>query len=142
MTAPPPIDCDIFIEAAPATVWQFWVDPARMCEWWGTRAELDPRPGGIYRVWMSEQGPTMAGTYVELEPTRRLVFLFGWAEADMAVPPSSTRVEVTLVPEGAGTRLSLRHEDLTGPMAESHHEGWMVHLRQLATAASGSVAAS
>ncbi|MDH4143931.1 MAG: SRPBCC domain-containing protein [Acidimicrobiia bacterium] len=125
------LDFDLFIAASPSTVWQFWVDPDRMCEWWGTEAELDPRPGGIYRVAMSADGPVMSGTYVELQPCERLVFLFGWEDASLAVRPGSTRVEVTMRPERDGTRLQLRHTDLPAASTEAHRDGWEHFLDQL-----------
>jgi len=34
----------IWINARPETVWRYWTDPARICDWWGVSAELDPRP--------------------------------------------------------------------------------------------------
>ena len=40
------------IGARPETVWRYWTDPQRMCDWWGAAAELDPRPGGTCRVEM------------------------------------------------------------------------------------------
>ena len=27
------------INARPETVWRYWTDPARMCDWWGAAAE-------------------------------------------------------------------------------------------------------
>jgi uncharacterized protein YndB with AHSA1/START domain len=33
------------IAARPETVWRGWTDPERICYWWGSSAELDPRPG-------------------------------------------------------------------------------------------------
>ena len=57
------------ISARPETVWLYWTDPQRMCDWWGAAAELDPRPGGTCRVEMGG-GPVMVGEYVELGAAR------------------------------------------------------------------------
>jgi uncharacterized protein YndB with AHSA1/START domain len=128
-----PLDLEVFIAASPPTVWQFWVDPERMCEWWGIKAELDPHPGGIYRVTMGDDGPVMSGAYVELEPYERLVFLFGWEDGRHSMAPSSTRVEVTLTPEGHGTRVILRHLELpTTEAIDQHQQGWVHFLGELA----------
>ena len=35
--------------------------------WQGVRAELDPRPGGVFRVWM-DANTVASGEYVEVEP--------------------------------------------------------------------------
>src|SRR5436309_10818588 len=69
------------IGARPETVWKYWTDPQRMCDWWGAAAELDPRPGGVCRVEMGG-GPIMLGEYVEVVPYERLVFSFGWEPTD------------------------------------------------------------
>lgn len=55
------------IDARPETVWRYWTDPIRMCEWWGAAAELDPRPGGACVVEMDGSG-VMRGEYVEVVP--------------------------------------------------------------------------
>lgn len=43
----------------------------------GVKAELDPRPGGVYRVWM-DADTVARGEYVEVESPRRVVFTWGW----------------------------------------------------------------
>ena len=71
------VEQTVRISARPETVWRYWTDPQRMCDWWGAAAELDPRPGGTCRVEMGG-GPTMRGEYLELVPYERIVFSFGW----------------------------------------------------------------
>ncbi|HEX9683269.1 MAG TPA: SRPBCC domain-containing protein [Acidimicrobiales bacterium] len=39
------IEQTLRISARPETVWHYWTDPQHMCDWWGSTAELDPRPG-------------------------------------------------------------------------------------------------
>ncbi|MGD9752729.1 MAG: SRPBCC domain-containing protein [Acidimicrobiia bacterium] len=123
------IEQRVHIEATPAEVWTFWTDPVRLCEWWGCSAELVPEAGGLFRVVMGEDGPTMRGQYVTLEPPHRLVFTFGWEPSadDIAneIPPGTTTVEVTLTAVGNATELVLRHRDLpSGTASERHREGW------------------
>jgi len=125
------------IEAAPETVWRFWTDPERLARWWGARSELLPRPGGAFVVEMSD-GPVMRGEFVELVPYERLVFTFGWEPVDgeSLLEPGSTRVEVTLTPDGADTILTLRHRGLPpGETTELHRSGWAQFLPRLADAA-------
>ena len=38
------------IQAAPETVFGFFADPRRWLQWQGLEAELDPRPGGVFRM--------------------------------------------------------------------------------------------
>jgi uncharacterized protein YndB with AHSA1/START domain len=124
------------ISARPETVWRYWTDPERMCDWWGTAADLDPRPGGACRVEMGGGG-VMLGEFLELVPYERIVFSFGWEETAgaPAVAPRSTRVEVTLVPDGGDTILTLRHTGLPASHADEHHAGWATFLPRLAEAA-------
>ena len=129
-----PITHEIRIQARPETVYEFLTDPDKMARWKGTSAELDPRPGGIYRV---EIGRTIVvGQYVELEPPRRVVFTWGW-EGNDAVPPGSSTVEVTLTPDGDGTILRLVHRDLPAAARAEHDGGWAHFLPRLEIAAAG-----
>jgi uncharacterized protein YndB with AHSA1/START domain len=127
------------IDARPETVWRYWTDPGRMCDWWGVAAELDPRPGGDYVVEMGGGG-VMRGEYVELVPHERIVFSFGWepTEGAPAIAPRSTLVEVTLTPDGDGTVLDLRHSGLPVAARDEHRAGWGHFLPLLAEAAGGS----
>jgi uncharacterized protein YndB with AHSA1/START domain len=125
------------IAAPPETVWRYWIDPVRMAEWWGAAADLDPQPGGACVVEMGG-GPVMRGEYLELTPHERIVFTFGWdpTEGAPAVAPGSTVVEVTLVPDGDGTVLRLRHSGLPDATAgEQHAAGWAHFLPRLSAAA-------
>lgn len=56
----------------------------------------------------------------------------------MRVGPGATVVEISLVPEGEGTLLRLRHGLLpTDSAAEFHSWGWNLSLDRLATVAAG-----
>lgn len=126
----------VFVAASPETVWTFWVDPARMAEWWGP-AELEPTPGGVCRVTMSS-GQVMEGTYLLLEPYERLMFSFGWSRTsdDHGVPPNSTTVEVTLARRPGGTQVTIRHRGLPESALPLHQSGWSHFAGELGRAAS------
>jgi uncharacterized protein YndB with AHSA1/START domain len=132
------IEQTLRIGARPETVWRYWTDPERMCDWWGVGAELDPRPGGTCRVEMGG-GPVMQGEFLELVPYERIVFSFGWESPDgaPAIAPGSTRVEVTLSPDGEDTILTLRHSGIPVAHADEHAAGWGHFLPRLAEAAAG-----
>ena len=126
------------ISARPETVWRYWTEPERMCDWWGAAAELDPRPGGAYVVEMGGGG-VMRGEYVELVPHERIVFSFGCdpAGGGPAIAPGSTTVEVTLTPDGDDTILVLRHTGLPAASRDEHRSGWGHFLPLLVAAAGG-----
>ncbi len=130
------VDLSIKIDASPSTVFQYFVDPARMLTWMGITVDVDPRPGGVYRVDVSGRD-VAAGTFVEVVPDERVVWTWGWEHSD-DIPPGSSTVEVTLTPDGDGTLVRLRHTGL--PDTEegvSHSRGWHHYTQRLAIAAAG-----
>jgi uncharacterized protein YndB with AHSA1/START domain len=124
------------IAATPETVFAFFVDPDKMVRWMGSRAEVDPRPGGTYALDINAQARAR-GEYLEVVPHSRIVFTFGW-EGDQTVPPGSSTVEVTLTPDGDGTHVRLIHRGLmTSDTREQHRHGWQLYLGRLSLAAGG-----
>lgn len=124
------------IKARPETIFAFFTDPERYTQWMGVDAELDARPGGVYRVEVP-QGFTALGRFEELDPPHRIVFSWGWDGHD-TVPPGSTRVEVTLTPDGEETVVRLVHTGLPGAEElEQHDHGWNRYLDRLAIAGEG-----
>ena len=118
------------IAATPETVFSYLTDPAKFVAWMGTRAELDPRPGGRFRIEV-DAANTAAGEYVEVDPPHRLVFSWGW-EGSEAVPPGSTTVEITVAPSGSGSLLRLRHLGLPSTeQRETHSAGWTIYADRL-----------
>jgi uncharacterized protein YndB with AHSA1/START domain len=134
--APDGVEQEVRIAARPDTVFPFFTDPALMTQWMGVSATLDPRPGGEFHVNVT--GTDLArGTYVAVEPPRRVVFTWGWESDTSPVPPGSSTVEVTLEPDGDGTLVRLVHRDLPEPAREPHGRGWAHYLERLTVAAPG-----
>jgi uncharacterized protein YndB with AHSA1/START domain len=130
------IEQTLRVNARPETVWRYWTDPRRMCDWWGQAAELDARAGGACIVDLGG-GAVMRGEYIELIPHERIVFTFGWDPHDDGpdLPPGSTRVEVTLTPDGNDTIMTVRHSGIPAVEADRHEAGWGEFLPRLAAAA-------
>ena len=76
---------EIMIDATPETIWPFLTDPDKHVEWLGTVADIDPRPGGVYRVLVGGQYQS-AGEYVEVVPQEKVVFTFGWDQEGHPIP--------------------------------------------------------
>ena len=125
-----PLRSELRIAAPPEVVFAYFTDPARMVDWMGVAAVLDPRPGGTFRIEPNGRD-VVIGECLELEPPRRVVFSWGFAGPDAIVAAGSTRVEVTLEPDGEGTWLVLLHHDLPDALRDPHAEGWAHYLGRL-----------
>jgi uncharacterized protein YndB with AHSA1/START domain len=147
------------VAAPPETVFAYFTDPARMVQWMGAEATLDPRPGGVCRIafrppqaladlldgmfGLSAAVPpgsarVMAGRFVEVEPPSRIALTWGWERELYAVPPQSTAVEVTFTPDGEDTIVRLTHRRLPSAGAvELHRAGWQHYFPRLAAVAAG-----
>ncbi|HEV2033331.1 MAG TPA: SRPBCC domain-containing protein [Candidatus Dormibacteraeota bacterium] len=119
------------IEASPDTVFSYLIDPVKFVTWMGIGAELDPQPGGRFRIHADADNVAI-GEYLVVDPPQRLVMTWGWERGTKAVPPGSTTVEITLTPDGSGTVLRLRHMGLpSGDAREHHHHGWILYTGNL-----------
>jgi uncharacterized protein YndB with AHSA1/START domain len=130
------VEREVRIRARPETIFPFFTDPARMIQWKGREATVDPRPGGIYRVVFNDRD-VARGEYREVTPYSRVVFTWGWEAEGSPIPPGSSTVEITLTPEGETTVVRLRHYDLPEPARTPHAEGWQHYLERLVIAAEG-----
>jgi uncharacterized protein YndB with AHSA1/START domain len=126
----------IRIAARPETVFRLLIDPKEYVRWKGKLAEFEPHPGGKFRVDFMNDKDVVDGKYVEVVPSRRLVFTWGW-EGSQIVPPGSSTVEIDLEPDGQGTRLRLVHRGLPEPAIPTHTEGWDFFLPRLTNVAEG-----
>jgi uncharacterized protein YndB with AHSA1/START domain len=138
-----PIVKELRIDARPETVFAFFTEPDKLTRWLASEATLDPRPGGInHQTHPGDAdypgGPYyMRGEFVEVSPPARVVFTWGFENTDVGVHPGASTVEVTLAPDGDGTRLRLVHRDLPESERAPHEGGWEAMLRRLAIAATG-----
>src|SRR5215213_10713000 len=65
------------VAASPATVFSFFADRDHWLQWQGVEADIDPQPGGLFRMNVRGDG-FASGRFVEVELDRRLVFTLGW----------------------------------------------------------------
>jgi uncharacterized protein YndB with AHSA1/START domain len=97
----------VALRAAPEDVWAALTDADRLSEWFGVRAEIDPRPGGTVRI-AERDGGERRGLVEVADPPRRLVFR--WRETGRRmmvglVSSEASTVEFLLERDGDGTRL-------------------------------------
>ena len=126
----------ITIAARPETVFRLLTDPNEWVRWKGKIAQLEPRPGGMFHVDFQNDKDVVDGRFVEVIPSRRVVFTWGW-QGSQTVPPGSSTVEIDLEPDGEGTRLRLVHRGLPEGALASHTEGWDYFLPRLVSVAEG-----
>ena len=155
------VEHELRIDARPETVFGYFTDPARMVQWMGADATLDPRPGGVFRISFEPPRPVVEylvaafgrgaipegrelggatvvlGEFVEVDPYRRIAFTWGYETKVLAVPPQSTSVEVSFIPQGESTLLHLVHRRLPEAPSALHRAGWEHFLPRLAAVAAG-----
>lgn len=155
VTAQPAVRLERTIPASPAQVYRAWLDPGLLARWMApgtyavTRAEVDERVGGHYRIWHTDPSGTAAGGFdcelAELVPDQRIVFRWGFVGAqrrDGAAFDSRLTVALREAPDG-GTVLTLLHErldDLAAALpgvARNVGPGWEDVLGKLAGVVKG-----
>ncbi len=125
------------IKAHPDIVCSYFTDRDRWLSWQGVEAEIDPRPGGLFRMNVRGDG-WAAGRFLTVDPPHHIVFTWGWEGDGSPVPPGSSTVEVTLEPDGEdGTLLRLVHTGLPLPAIDLHRDGWHHYLDRLGVRAAG-----
>jgi uncharacterized protein YndB with AHSA1/START domain len=126
---------EVLVKAEPSTIFALLIEPG-MQSWLGTDVEFDPRPGGLYKINVGGDHPAL-GEFVEVTPNEKVVFTFGWNEPGHPIPAGSTKVAITLIPEGDETLVRLVHSGLPDDAISDHEEGWQHFLERLATVAVG-----
>jgi uncharacterized protein YndB with AHSA1/START domain len=122
---------------APATeVFRHLTTVQGLLRWMAVDAIVEPEPGGRLQ-WTHENGATMVGRFLEVDPPRRLVFAYGWQDNLMGVPPESTTVEIELEEHEGRTVLTLVHRGIPSEVVDDHEYGWAFFFARLATANAG-----
>ncbi len=131
------VEMETRVEASPEAIFGFFTEPDKMIQWMGRKAQLDPKPGGLFHCDVNGRS-IASGSFLEVDPPRRVVFSFGWERGESVVEPGSSTVEVTLEPDGDATTVRLVHRDLPNEdSASSHREGWRHYIDRLCIVAAG-----
>lgn len=124
----------IDIDAPPETIFEFLVTDSGMTTWMGQWASLDAVPGGEFAVDIG--GYPARGSFLEVDPPRRVMFSWGFA-GHPTLPAGSSTVSFELTAIDAGTRVEVVHTDLPEGDVAGHVEGWRHFLPRLQGAARG-----
>lgn len=133
MAAIPPIRLAIDVPVEPATAWAYLTEPDRVAEWFTDVTPLGA-VGDPYQLDFGE-GSVVEGVVQAVEPGRRFVHSWAWADAE---PREETTVEWTVEQlESGRTRVSLEHrgwlEAGSDEVARDDHEAyWSGYLDDLA----------
>ena len=139
MLATQTVEREIMVAAPVQRVWAVLTEPEHIGQWFGSRAELEPRAGGDGVLEVEGYGAFKISV-VRFDPTSH--FSYRWANqvgAD-AVPGLSTLVEFTLEPAGDGTKLRVVESDFDAlPMTDAerenemaeHTKGWRSELDEM-----------
>jgi uncharacterized protein YndB with AHSA1/START domain len=119
------------VSAAPETVFRYFADGERWMLWQGVEADIDLRPGGMFRVNVTGDG-FASGRFTEVIENRRVAFTWGWERDDSPLPPGSSRVTIDLVEVDGGTLIRLTHSGIPPEMIDVHRIGWDNYTVRLA----------
>jgi uncharacterized protein (TIGR03086 family) len=108
-------------------------EPERLRRWQLVSARMDLRAGGDYR-WTVVPGANASGTFLEVEPGKRVVFTWGWEDNDLGPGPGESTITVTVEPAEGGTTVRLVHDGLTPEQEDAHGHGWDHFMGRLAMA--------
>jgi uncharacterized protein YndB with AHSA1/START domain len=129
LAAPP---TKVFSAFSEASLVSRWLTPAPEVSL--TVLQFDFHIGGAYRfAYHVPDGATMFvnGVYRVIEPPSKIVFSWNIEPPDEHAGVRS-EVTITLTPDGSGTQLLIRHEQLTHAGAAGRHaEGWRGAITQL-----------
>jgi uncharacterized protein YndB with AHSA1/START domain len=130
-------------------VWACWTDPALLKQWFMPaphsveEAEIDLRPGGIFRTKMNVDGVVsdFPGVVLEVQHTRRLVFSDSYAPGWIMNPTPFMTAILTFsdAPDG-GTTYDVLVRHINRDTREKHDtmgffEGWGIATDQLGVSA-------
>jgi uncharacterized protein YndB with AHSA1/START domain len=125
------------LKAKPDRVFAAWTEPEKIAKWFGPegiellRAEADAHVGGRFRILMrgrDGEEHDVSGRYREVVQNEKLVFTWAWR----TTPERESLVTVLIKPDGAGSLLTLIHEQFFDEAARDRHcEGWSGCLDKL-----------
>jgi uncharacterized protein YndB with AHSA1/START domain len=128
------------LKASPAKIFAAWTDPAKLQVWFKSdagsevlNADFDVRKGGRYSITIrcgNGEHKHVSGVFREVLVNEKLSFTWA-ADCDGTRGPESL-VTVTIKPDGAGSLLTLIHEQFVDEDArDRHNQGWSSVLDNL-----------
>jgi uncharacterized protein YndB with AHSA1/START domain len=105
------------VSAAPAEVFDAWIDAAGHAAMTGAPASSEPVVGGAFSAWDGY----ITGAWTALDRPRRLAFT--WRTTQFPEDAPDSRVEVTLTEIDGGCEVSIAHHGI--PLGQpDYDQGW------------------
>ncbi|MBS1694831.1 MAG: SRPBCC domain-containing protein [Actinobacteria bacterium] len=141
MSATPVVRVERVMPAAPAVVFDEWLDPESLMEWMCPRparcvtVTIEPRVGGAVRFDVDDSGTSVLITGQFLQIDRPHLLRFTWTSSDWPDPTSVSVVNVAFAPVGdEQTLMSIEHSLLPTKEFDNYDNGWTLTAEQLASA--------
>ena len=121
---------------SPQELFDYWITPSLLVQWWPEEAEVNPCEGGPFKFSWPSMNWVLQGNYKEIVPAERVAFTWKWNH-DPADSPALNVVVDFAAADAAGTLLTIHH----GPYGSSaedqearqgHLEGWIHFCMKLA----------
>ena len=106
------------IPAAPEAVYHAWLSSEEHAQMSGAPARVSDKVGETFEAW----DEYIQGKNLELEPPQRILQL--WRTSEFELTDKDSRLEILFAPEGAGTRVTIRHSDLP-EHGMQYQQGWI-----------------
>ncbi len=106
------------IPASPEEVYHAWLSSEGHSGMTGSPASISDQVGDEFTAWDGY----IHGKNLELEPHSRIVQ--SWRTSEFSASEPDSRIEITLVPVGTKTKLTLHHTGLP-PHGGQYEEGWV-----------------
>ncbi len=120
--------------ASPEKVFKAWTNADAVARWFAPNdemtaevLELDPTPGGRYRIKMNHQFGAehiVGGIFQNVDKPSQIAMTFKWEGEEMGGLPE-TRLIIDMAPIEGGTEMTLTHEGFdSDESANGHVHGW------------------
>lgn len=137
MGFPDRIERTVWLARGQAAVWEAVTTAEGLASWFGDRAEIDLRPGGVARLKWTDLRSEAELRVERVEPPH--VFAFTWPMHGVPTDdPRRSYVEFTLTADGDGTLLTVVETGFAqlddahhGTAYDGHTEGWGRELGEL-----------
>jgi uncharacterized protein YndB with AHSA1/START domain len=104
--------------AAPETLYQAWLNSELHSSMTGAKAEVSDKAGEEFTAWDGY----IKGKNLELQPSMRIFQT--WRTTEFQDTDPDSLLEITFIPEGDDTRITIRHSDLP-EHGMPYQQGWI-----------------